>query len=100
MTEFMSSVLGLARVSARGGEADLFLLADGSAFAVSSPGGMGATERSVGFLVEDLEAALHELRAIGIEMDEAPASNALFRYAHFVAPDGYLYELVERRLDG
>jgi catechol 2,3-dioxygenase-like lactoylglutathione lyase family enzyme len=96
MTDFMSSVLGLTRTTVGGVEADVFLLPDGSVFAVSSPSGMGETDRSVGFLVDDLDAALAELRAAGIDVDESPASNALFRYAHFVAPDGHLYEVLER----
>jgi uncharacterized protein len=56
---------------------------------------MGATERSIGFLVDDLDAAVEELRSAGVEVD-APASNAEERYVHFVAPDGQVYELVER----
>lgn len=96
MTDFMSSVLGLTRTSVGGADADLFVLPDGTAFAVSSPGEMGATDRSLGFLVEDLDVAVAELRASGIDVDEAPAANALFRYVHFVAPDGQMYELVQR----
>jgi catechol 2,3-dioxygenase-like lactoylglutathione lyase family enzyme len=96
MTDFMSSVLGLTRTTVDGIDADLFVLPDGNVFAVSSPGDMGATDRSLGFLVEDLDIALAELRALGIDVDEAPAVNALFRYAHFVAPDGHHYELVQR----
>jgi glyoxylase I family protein len=97
MTTFLSSVLGLPREDVAGVAADMFLLPDGSAFAVSSPLGMGPTERTVGFLVDDLDGALKELRAHGIATDPEPSSNALMRYAHFTAPDGRLYELVERR---
>ena len=78
-------------------EADLFDLPDGSSFAVASPEGMGATQRSLGFLVEDLDAAVQELRAAGTEVDEQVSGNARERYVHFRAPDGRLYELVEPR---
>ena len=100
MTAFVRDVLGLAPVRVAGVEADLFDLPDGSSFAVASAGGMGTTERSIGFLVRDIEAAVHELRALGLEVDEEVSGNARERYVHFRAPDGQLYELVERRPGG
>jgi len=96
MTAFVRDVLGLAPVRVAGVEADLFDLPDGSSFAVASAGGMGTTERSIGFLVGDIEAAVHELRALGVEVDEEISGNGRERYVHFRAPDGQLYELVER----
>jgi hypothetical protein len=36
------------------------------------------------------------LRAAGIDVDDTH-ENERFRYAHFRAPDGKLYELVEQR---
>ena len=57
---------------------------------------MGDTDRSIGFLVEDLDAAVAELRAAGYAVDD-PAQNERQRYVHFRAPDGHLYELVEDR---
>jgi glyoxylase I family protein len=95
MRAFADEVLGLPSVVLDGVEADFFSLPDGSTFAVASPGGMGETGRSIGFLVDDLDAALDELRTRGIETDPEPAVNEAMRYAHFVAPDGRLYELVE-----
>jgi glyoxylase I family protein len=95
MARFMSEVLGLPRELVDGVEADLFALPDGSSFAVAGPGGIGDTERSLGFLVDDLDTAAAELRAAGVEMDTAVASNARYRYLHFRAPDGQLYELIE-----
>jgi catechol 2,3-dioxygenase-like lactoylglutathione lyase family enzyme len=89
-------VLGLPRVDIAGVEADLFELPDGARFAVASPGEMGETGRTIGFLVEDVGAALDELRAAGVAVDDEVAENADYRYAHFRAPDGRLYELVER----
>jgi glyoxylase I family protein len=65
MTRFVHEVLGLARTEVAGVEADLFDLPDGSSFAVASAQGMGATARSLGFLVSDIDAAVRELRAAG-----------------------------------
>ncbi|MDN5765150.1 MAG: hypothetical protein L0H96_03220 [Humibacillus sp.] len=95
MTTFVSEVLGVAARHVEGVEADLFELPDGSSFAVASPGGMGHSARSLGFLVASLDEAVAELKAAGIATD-APATNEVERYVHFVAPDGHLYELVER----
>ncbi len=95
MVKFLAEVVNLPRREAPDVEADLFELADGSTFAVASPGGMGATERSVGFLVADLDEALETLRLAGVAPAGNIAINSLWRYAHFVAPDGQLYEIVE-----
>ena len=100
MVTFVRDVLGLEQVDVPGVEADLFDLPDRSAFAVASPSGMGATQRSLGFLVEDLDGAVSELRAAGAPVDEEISVNARERYVHFQAPDGQLYELVERRPEG
>ena len=97
MSAFVRDVLGLTPAQVAGVEADLFRLPDGSSFAVASAGGMGATERSIGFLVGDIETAVQELRAAGAAVDEEISGNARERYVHFRAPDGQLYELVERR---
>jgi catechol 2,3-dioxygenase-like lactoylglutathione lyase family enzyme len=96
MSAFLHDVLGLRQVDVAGAEADMFALPYGSRFAVASPGDMGETYRSLGFLVADLDAATRALVETGLEVGE-PAENQEFRYAHFRAPDGHLYELVERR---
>ena len=78
-----------------GMDADLFDLPDGSRFGVADerePG--GGRSRTIGFLVADLDAAVRELRAAGVEVDD-PGQTDRQRYAHFVAPDGGLYELVQ-----
>ena len=54
-------------------------------------------ERSVGFLVRDLDGAVAELHAAGVETDGI-AENARWCYTHFRAPDGKLYELAEERV--
>jgi catechol 2,3-dioxygenase-like lactoylglutathione lyase family enzyme len=96
MAAFAEDVLGLGRAEVGGVEADLYALPDGSHFAIADPGGMGDTERSIGFRVESLRDAVLELRAAGIAVDD-PAENDRQRYVHFRAPDGRLYELVEDR---
>ncbi|HLX32196.1 MAG TPA: VOC family protein [Gaiellaceae bacterium] len=96
MARFLRSTLGLTPIEGAGVEADLFELPDGSRFAVADPGAMGETTRSIGFAVENLDAAVATLRGAGIEVDE-PAENERHRYVHFRAPDGELYELIEER---
>jgi catechol 2,3-dioxygenase-like lactoylglutathione lyase family enzyme len=96
MAAFVADVLGLESAPAGGVCADMFGLPDGSSFAVAGPREMGETSRTIGFLVADLEAAVAELRAAGVEVDE-PAENDRHRYVHFRAPDGRLYELVQER---
>jgi catechol 2,3-dioxygenase-like lactoylglutathione lyase family enzyme len=98
MINFLSNTLSLPLVQVDGVEADLFELPDGSTFAVASPGAMGDTARSVGFLVDDLEAAAADLREAGVEVSPI-GENRHERYLHFRAPDSELYELVERTVD-
>jgi len=98
MTRFVREVLGLTSAPAVDGmDADLFSMPDGSSFAVTP--GVDPTEddRTVGFLVDDLDDARRELESAGIEVDDEISANAAFRYLHFRAPDGHLYELVEKR---
>ena len=96
MAGFLSETLGLEPTVLGGADADAFALPDGSVFAVADPRGMGDTSRSLGFAVADLDEAIAELRAAGVEVGE-PVANARMRYVHFRAPDGKLYELVEDR---
>jgi len=95
MAAFAREVLGLEPLEVAGASADMFSLRDGSTFAVAGPREMGETSRSLGFLVTDLDEAIAELAAAGVEVDEI-ATNERFRYVHFRAPDGALYELVQR----
>lgn len=94
MAAFARDVLGLEPCAVAGATADMFALPDGSTFAVADPRELGETSRSLGFLVADLTDAIAELAAAGVEVDEI-AANERFRYVHFRAPDGALYELVE-----
>lgn len=96
MSVFVREVLGLVPAEVVGVEADLFDLPDGSCSAVASPHGTGPTDRTLGFLVGDIEQAAGELRAAAVAVDQEISGNARERYLHFRAPDGQLYELVER----
>jgi catechol 2,3-dioxygenase-like lactoylglutathione lyase family enzyme len=97
MTAFARDVLGLREIDVEGVGATLFETADGDVLGVAPPYEEdGANERTIGFLVEDLDAAADELRAAGVETDGV-SENARWRYTHFYAPDGKLYELVEER---
>jgi catechol 2,3-dioxygenase-like lactoylglutathione lyase family enzyme len=87
MTGFVQDVLGLALADVPGVDADVFVLPDGSSFAVT-PSEERSEERTVGFLVEDLDSAVAELGAAGVDIDREIATNARFRYVHFRAPDG------------
>lgn len=95
MSVLLEQTMGLKRVQVAGVEADLFRLPDGSHVAVASPGGMGETVRSIGFLVEDLDEAIGTLVRAGVRTG-AVNRNGVGRYTHFRAPDGQLYELIER----
>lgn len=96
MTQFIGATLGLPRVP-DSGPADMFAVPGGGWFAVADEREIGGgTSRTVGFLVADLDAAVAELRAAGIEV-ATPASSDRHRYAHFIAPDGELYELIQER---
>jgi catechol 2,3-dioxygenase-like lactoylglutathione lyase family enzyme len=54
------------------------------------------TGPAVGFLVEDLDAARHDLSRHGIELLSTVGGEAGdYRWQHFRGPDGYVYEVVE-----
>ena len=97
MSAFARDVLGLTPLAIDGSAADMFALPSGDVFAVAwLHEGDGVAERTVGFLVDDLGSAVDELHAAGIETDGI-SENDRYRYTHFRAPDGRLYELVEER---
>ena len=97
MGAFLRDVLGLTTATGHGMDAEVFDLPDGSSVAVTSPDFPEDVERTVGFRVADVDQALTELRAAGVETDAEVSSSATQRYVHFRAPDGRLYELVEDR---
>ena len=93
-TSFARDLLGLSPRHVEGSDAVFFDLPDGATLAVQ-PAGDEPEERTVGLLVEDVRAAVAELRAAGVDVGEV-AEAAPYRYAHLRGPDGRLYELVER----
>lgn len=94
MSAFVRDVLGL--VPRGGAGAAFFDLPDGSSFAVQRTEDLEPAERTVGFLVDDLDAAVTALHAAGVATD-AVAHTETQRFVHFRAPDGQLYELVQQR---
>jgi glyoxylase I family protein len=95
-SSFLQEVLGLRPVAVEGVGAELFAAANGDVLGVAPPEDEGAAECTIGLLVPDLGVAVAELHAAGVETDGI-AKNARWRYTHFRAPDGKLYELVEER---
>jgi hypothetical protein len=85
MAAFARDALGLVPVQVHGADAEMFLVPDGSMFAVAGPRELGETSRSLGFLVADLDEASAALASAGIEVDDI-AENERFRYVHFRAP--------------
>jgi glyoxylase I family protein len=98
MARFVRDVLGLApEPPVDGMDADLFAMPDGSSLAVTNGVTPPEDDYTVGFLVDDIDEAHGALLASGVEVDPEISINAQFRYVHFRAPDGHLYELVEGR---
>ncbi len=98
MTALLRDVLGLSPSEPVAGmDADVFDLPDGSSFAVADADPPDEQERTVGFSVDDLDAAKVALETSGVWVDTEVSSNDRFRYLHFRGPDGRLYELVEGR---
>jgi len=99
MIALVHDVLGLASAPMEGSGHDFFALPDGSTFAIGPSRGTGAAGgdgRTIGFLVDDVDEAAAELRAAGVPTDDEVSVNARYRYTHFRAPDGHVYELVEQ----
>jgi len=95
MGAFIEDVLGLTPLTVEGVGATLFAARNGDVLAVAPPYEEdGVAERTVGLVVGDLDEAIRELHAAGVETDGVN-ENARWRYTHFHAPDGKLYELVE-----
>jgi glyoxylase I family protein len=97
MRRFVEDVLGLEPVPIHGTDADVFDLGGGAALAVVAADPGEPLERTVGLLVDDLEAVIGRLHAAGVETDGIH-ENERWRYTHFRPPDGRLYELVEERV--
>ena len=95
MGAFLRDVLGLTPIAIDGVGAELFAASNGDVLAVAPPYEEdGSRERTIGLIVDDLDGAIAELHAAGVETDGI-SENARWRYSHFRMPDGKLYELVE-----
>ena len=97
MVAFLQAVLGLA-TSQEGADFSAFQLPDGGTFEVFGPRDRDhahfSTGPVIGFVVDDLSAAVRELEAAGVELlggqvDERTGGG----WRHFRAPDGNVYEL-------
>ena len=96
---FFRDVLGLGAHSADDDFAVL-TVPDGATVEVFGPASeynRHVVHPVAGFLVADLEAAVRELRAAGVEIVLPVQGGATRSWMHFRAPDGFVYELVEDR---
>lgn len=100
MAEFFERVLGL-QPAHRGDDMWAFRLPDGGVAEVFGPSQNEhfRTGPVAEFLVEDVEAATQELRAAGVPIVFGPvrADDVGLAWAHFTAPDGNLYGVIEGR---
>ena len=94
-TAFFAQIFGMEPEPLEGYPANIFSFPDGSSFGVVQIPSADLATRTIGFRVADLDAAITELAEAGIEVGPV-GENKLGRYAHLTAPDGRLYELVEK----
>lgn len=96
MTQFCRSLLGLSQRVLEPGFA-VFELPNGDLFEVFGAGSRMnefMAHPVAGFLVDDIEAARAELEAQGIEfLEPIQGDTDDYRWSHFRAPDGFVYEL-------
>ena len=96
MVAFLQGVLGLT-TSQEGSDFAAFQLPEGDTFEVFGPAdqahGHFATGPVVGFVVDDLTAAVRELEAAGVEVLGGQVDARGAGWCHFRAPDGNVYEL-------
>lgn len=96
MTDFCRSVFGLSQRLLEPGFA-VFELPNGDLFEVfgsDQPMNKFMTHPVAGFLVDDIEAARAEMDARGIEfLGPIEGDSDDYKWTHFRAPDGFVYEL-------
>ena len=96
MVAFLQTVLGLT-TSQEASDFAAFQLPEGGTFEVFGPDDQDhqhfATGPVVGFVVEDLTAAVRELEAAGVELLGGQMDERGGGWRHFRAPDGNVYEL-------
>ena len=96
MVAFLQGVLGLT-TSQEGSDFAAFRLPEGGTFEVFGPRDQDhahfSTGPVVGFVVDDLSAAVRELEAAGVELLGGQVDERGGGWRHFRAPDGNVYEL-------
>lgn len=96
MVDFCRNVLGLSQTSEEDGMA-VFQLPDGDVFELFDTQVFTdefMTHPVAGFLVDDIAAARAEMEAKGIEfIGPIHGDSEDYRWTHFRAPDGFVYEL-------
>jgi predicted enzyme related to lactoylglutathione lyase len=96
MVAFLQEVLGLTIDHEESGFA-AFRLPSGDTFEVFGPGDRDhdyfTTGPVVGFVVDDLAAAVRALEAAGVELLGGHLDGPYGSWRHFRAPDGNVYEL-------
>lgn len=96
LADFLADALGVEHV--REDQFDRFVFPDGTALAVVPRDWISPPSDTIlGFLVDDVVAATAELAGRGVEAEGPLAQNETFRYQHFRAPDGRVFELLDRR---
>jgi predicted enzyme related to lactoylglutathione lyase len=96
MVAFLQAVLGLT-ASQEASDFAAFQLPEGGTFEVFGPGDQDhahfSTGPVVGFVVDDLTAAVRELEVAGVELLGGQVDERGGGWRHFRAPDGNVYEL-------
>ena len=96
MVAFLQGVLGLT-ASHEGSDLAAFRLPEGGTFEVFGPRDQDhayfSTGPVVGFVVDDLAAAVRELEEAGVELLGGQVDEGGGGWRHFRAPDGNVYEL-------
>jgi hypothetical protein len=96
MVDFCRTVLGLSQTSSEDGMA-VFQLPDGDLFEVFDAQVFTdefMTHPVAGFLVDDIDGARAEMEAKGIQfIGPIHGDSQDYRWTHFRAPDGFVYEL-------
>jgi catechol 2,3-dioxygenase-like lactoylglutathione lyase family enzyme len=98
MVTFFRDILGLEAIAERD-DFLVFRMPDGDQVEIFGPNGPNPVEQFAheqvvaGLLVDDIEIAIAELRAAGIELiGEANASGG-YSWQHFRAPDGKVFDI-------
>jgi catechol 2,3-dioxygenase-like lactoylglutathione lyase family enzyme len=101
---FYATVLGLSLTDDKPAYA-YFTISETAHLEILSPGTRLATRQrkgspSVGFLVEDLDSAVQELKAAGVklksEIEEWHSDDEFHRWVYFEDPEGHTLLLLER----